>query len=79
MSRLSPTTSHLATRLSANQTTQDHLKINLRVVDASKEFYAGLKGVTDPEKKRKFIGGAFIDAFEAEVGVKIDAFQSPRI
>lgn len=36
-------------------------------MDASKEFYAGLKGVTDPEKKRKFIGGAFIDAFEAEV------------
>ncbi|ROW11502.1 hypothetical protein VMCG_00934 [Cytospora schulzeri] len=45
----------------------EHLGINLRVVDASKEFYAGLKGVTDPEKKRKFIGGAFIDAFEAEV------------
>lgn len=38
------------------------------MVDASKEFYAGLKGITDPEKKRKFIGGAFIDAFEAEVG-----------
>lgn len=36
-------------------------------MDASKEFYAGLKGITDPEKKRKFIGGAFIDAFEAEV------------
>lgn len=40
-------------------------------MDASKEFYAGLKGVTDPEKKRKFIGGAFIDAFEAEV-VKLE-------
>lgn len=36
-------------------------------MDASKEFYAGLKGETDPERKRKFIGGAFIDAFEAEV------------
>lgn len=46
---------------------QEHLGVNLRVVDASKEFYAGLKGVTEPEKKRKFIGGAFIDAFEAEV------------
>ncbi|KAJ4396927.1 GMP synthase (glutamine-hydrolyzing) [Gnomoniopsis smithogilvyi] len=45
----------------------EHLGVNLRVVDASKEFYAGLKGITDPEKKRKFIGGAFIDAFEAEV------------
>lgn len=58
--------------------TQDHLGINLRVVDASKEFYAGLKGVTDPEKKRKFIGGAFIDAFEAEVGIMIQAPTSPR-
>ncbi|KAL1975070.1 hypothetical protein VTN31DRAFT_3462 [Thermomyces dupontii] len=44
----------------------EHLGINLTVVDASKEFYAGLKGITDPEQKRKFIGGAFIDAFEAE-------------
>lgn len=46
---------------------KEHLGVNLRVVDASETFYAGLKGVTDPEKKRKFIGGAFIDAFEAEV------------
>lgn len=46
---------------------QEHLGVNLRVVDASKEFYAGLKGIAEPEKKRKFIGGAFIDAFEAEV------------
>jgi GMP synthase (glutamine-hydrolysing) len=46
---------------------KEHLKINLTIVDASKAFFAGLKGVTDPEKKRKFIGGAFIDAFEEEV------------
>jgi GMP synthase (glutamine-hydrolysing) len=46
---------------------QEHLNINLTVVDASRAFYKGLEGVSDPELKRKFIGGAFIDAFEAEV------------
>jgi GMP synthase (glutamine-hydrolysing) len=35
-------------------------------VDASREFLGGLKGVTDPEKKRKFIGAEFITVFEAE-------------
>ena len=35
-------------------------------VDASADFLAGLKGVTDPEAKRKFIGAEFINVFEAE-------------
>jgi GMP synthase (glutamine-hydrolysing) len=35
-------------------------------VDASNDFLGGLKGVTDPEKKRKFIGAEFITVFEAE-------------
>jgi len=35
-------------------------------VDASADFLAGLAGVTDPEKKRKFIGAEFINVFEAE-------------
>jgi len=35
-------------------------------VDASRDFLGGLKGVTDPEAKRKFIGGEFINVFEAE-------------
>ena len=35
-------------------------------VDASADFLAGLEGVTDPEKKRKFIGAEFINVFEAE-------------
>jgi GMP synthase (glutamine-hydrolysing) len=35
-------------------------------VDASEAFLGGLKGVTDPEKKRKFIGAEFITVFEAE-------------
>lgn len=44
----------------------EHLGIHLTVVDASKLFLDGLKGINDPEKKRKFIGGTFIDIFEAE-------------
>jgi GMP synthase (glutamine-hydrolysing) len=45
---------------------REHYHIPLVHVDASDTFLAGLAGVTDPEKKRKFIGGAFIDVFEAE-------------
>jgi GMP synthase (glutamine-hydrolysing) len=43
-----------------------HLNINLRPVDASELFLSRLAGVIDPERKRKIIGGAFIDVFEAE-------------
>ena len=35
-------------------------------VDASRDFLAGLAGVMDPEKKRKFIGAEFINVFEEE-------------
>src|SRR5262249_5237584 len=35
-------------------------------VDASAEFLRALKGVTDPEQKRKTIGKLFIDVFERE-------------
>jgi GMP synthase (glutamine-hydrolysing) len=35
-------------------------------VDASQDFLKGLEGVSDPEKKRKFIGAEFINVFEAE-------------
>ena len=31
-----------------------------------RRFMAGLAGVTDPEKKRKFIGAEFINVFEEE-------------
>jgi GMP synthase (glutamine-hydrolysing) len=44
----------------------EHLGINLTVVDASEEFLSQLKGVTDPEKKRKIIGNTFIRVFERE-------------
>ncbi len=45
---------------------RDHYNIPLVHVDAGDTFLSGLEGVSDPEKKRKFIGGAFIDIFEAE-------------
>ncbi len=40
------------------------MNLNFRFVDASKEFYNALKGVEDPEKKRKIIGNKFIRSFE---------------
>ncbi|KAJ2396355.1 GMP synthase (glutamine-hydrolyzing), partial [Coemansia sp. RSA 2559] len=48
------------------QTLADNLGINLTVADASDLFLGRLKGVTDPEKKRKIIGNTFIEVFEAE-------------
>ncbi len=45
---------------------EDALHLNVVGVDASKEFYKALKGVTDPEEKRKIIGRKFIKVFEAE-------------
>jgi GMP synthase (glutamine-hydrolysing) len=43
---------------------QKHFHIDLRVVDASTLFLRRLKGVTDPEEKRKIIGRTFIEVFE---------------
>jgi GMP synthase (glutamine-hydrolysing) len=42
------------------------IDINLDFVDASAEFYAAMKGVTEPEAKRKVIGERFIRVFERE-------------
>jgi GMP synthase (glutamine-hydrolysing) len=41
-----------------------HFKIDLRVVDASKLFLKRLKGITEPEQKRKIIGRTFVEVFE---------------
>jgi GMP synthase (glutamine-hydrolysing) len=48
----------------------DHFHINLHVVDWGKQFLDKLKGVTDPQQKRKIIGAEFIAAFQSEA-VKI--------
>jgi len=42
----------------------DHFHIQLKYVDASERFLRKLKGVTDPERKRKIIGGEFVRVFE---------------
>ena len=42
-----------------------HFHIKLQYEDASKLFLRRLKGVTDPERKRKIIGKTFIEVFEA--------------
>ena len=48
------------------ETLRKHFHMNINCIDASKRFLNKLKGVTDPEKKRKFIGNEFIKVFEEE-------------
>ncbi len=52
----------------ADEVMQNFANSGLRVtkVDARAEFLGGLKGESDPEKKRKIIGKAFIDVFQRE-------------
>lgn len=38
------------------KTLTEHFGVNLTVVDASDRFLTDLKGITDPEQKRKIIG-----------------------
>src|SRR5712672_190043 len=61
---------HGLLRLNEAETVVDlfrhHYNIPLVHVDAEAQFLAALKGVTDPEAKRKTIGQLFIDVFEVE-------------
>jgi len=43
-----------------------HFRMNMICVDAAQRFLKKLKGVTDPEKKRKIIGNEFIHIFQEE-------------
>ena len=45
---------------------QNNLHLNVRGIDAADRFLNLLAGVADPEKKRKIIGGEFIQIFEEE-------------
>src|SRR3989344_4375208 len=45
---------------------KSHLHMNIKIVDASREFLRALKRVEDPEKKRKMIGRVFIEVFQRE-------------
>jgi GMP synthase (glutamine-hydrolysing) len=60
-------------RQTVESTFRDHFKIDLRVIDASEQFLSALKGVTEPQEKRKIIGKTFIDVFKAEAASIKDA------
>jgi len=47
-------------------TFRETMRLNLVAVDARERFLSELRGVTDPEKKRKTIGRVFIEVFEEE-------------
>jgi GMP synthase (glutamine-hydrolysing) len=47
---------------------REHYRVPLVHVRAERRFLSALAGVEDPEKKRKIIGGLFIDVFEEEAG-----------
>lgn len=49
----------------------EKLKFNHIYIDASERFLSSLKGISDPEQKRRIIGKTFIEIFEEEAG-KID-------
>jgi GMP synthase (glutamine-hydrolysing) len=46
----------------------------LHVIDASEMFLSRLKGVTDPEEKRKIIGHAFVEVFEKALGEELQKY-----
>jgi GMP synthase (glutamine-hydrolysing) len=48
------------------KTFRGHFHMKLIHIDAQKRFLERLKGVTDPERKRKIIGNEFISVFEEE-------------
>jgi GMP synthase (glutamine-hydrolysing) len=47
-------------------TLRDQMQVELIAVDAGREFVEALRGVTEPEQKRKIIGEKFIRVFEAQ-------------
>ncbi|MCH8944577.1 MAG: glutamine-hydrolyzing GMP synthase [Proteobacteria bacterium] len=52
----------------------ENLGVNVIRVDAAARFFAALEGVSDPEKKRKIIGGQFIEVFDEEAR-KLDGIE----
>jgi len=49
-----------------NEVFEKHYKMNVKIINARSEFLKALKGITDPEEKRKTIGKIFIQIFEKE-------------
>jgi len=54
-------------------TFRESYHLNLVAVDAREQFLSQLRGVTDPEQKRKIIGRVFIDVFDQEAKKVKDA------
>lgn len=48
------------------ETFAEHFGMNIIRVNAAERFFQALKGVTDPEQKRKIIGAQFIEVFDQE-------------
>jgi len=46
---------------------QEETKLNIQIVDVKEQFFSKLKGVGEPEAKRKIIGHEFITVFEQKV------------
>jgi len=44
----------------------EHMHVKVVHVDASAQFFSALKGVSDPEEKRKIIGRHFVEVFQSE-------------
>jgi GMP synthase (glutamine-hydrolysing) len=56
------------------ETFAEHMKLNVIRVNAADRFFAALEGVSDPEEKRKIIGGQFIEVFDEEAH-KLDGIE----
>ncbi len=56
----------LGEREQIEKTFSEHGNLTFEVVDAADKFFSQLKGVTDPEQKRKIIGRVFIEVFQEE-------------
>ncbi len=51
----------------------NYLAVRVIHIDASRDFYSNLKGITDPETKRRIMGREFIEVFQREAAKISDA------
>ena len=51
----------------------EHYQMNIKHIDAGKQFLSALKGISDPEEKRKIIGREFVEVFNREAAKIKDA------
>ncbi len=58
---------------------RDTFRVSLVAVDAEERFLERLKGVTEPEAKRKAIGAEFIRVFEEEAAKLADGDEAPEL